>query len=593
MEDVILPSDRTIRASKFHSSINFMEDGRMVMTTHTTDKSPLHPTWMPEAYYHHIWEGYPGSNIVVYDPRPGKAENLGVPVPRETIYGSIYEPKHRALFFTGLFRGHVYRYSFDEKKVIDLGRVSEQYSFRLTLGPDGNIYGASKSGYMYKIDTKTLKITDLGYQLNHHVQAYPRDFTNISIGRKGPDGRIYFAVMYSRYLVSMDTATGDIRQEGDYLPFAEQYCKGENRNGIFGMAFDMEGVLWYVVSSLNDGGKNVEYGLPAGLFRWDIARGGQPEFMGIVGTKKRVASWNSEVCITKDDIMYIIGSNHGTDGPDITAVDLKKYRPHMREPGGNTDDKYYVADDPHTVEMGLSLKAQEEIGAANPFTVQKEVAYRPALLWRALAPDHIDDSVVKSLVWEDNDTITGLCGGKKDYVFRIKNGELEYVKPKKEADPALARKLKRAADPLKAGKDFKDLPNYPGRQFKAKATASVKMSGGRKAVGTLDGMMAIVSSKGTFGLGPAGNNGPVRFLAVTPDKKTVYGVSGDDSDLGVLFSYDAANGLRWLGHVQLDCEGFPGSFNLCLMSCLAISPDGKKLAIGSGDRIGTVLVFRI
>ena len=53
VEDVILPQDRAIRASKFHSSICFMPDGRLIMTTHTTDKSPRHPTWMPIAYYHH------------------------------------------------------------------------------------------------------------------------------------------------------------------------------------------------------------------------------------------------------------------------------------------------------------------------------------------------------------------------------------------------------------------------------------------------------------------------------------------------------------------------------------------------------------
>ena len=73
VEDVILPSDRTIRASKFHTSISFMKDGKMIMTTHTTDKSPAHPTWMPEAYYHHLWEGFPGSNIIIYDPSTKEA----------------------------------------------------------------------------------------------------------------------------------------------------------------------------------------------------------------------------------------------------------------------------------------------------------------------------------------------------------------------------------------------------------------------------------------------------------------------------------------------------------------------------------------
>ena len=64
IEDVILPQDRAIRASKFHSSISFLPDGRIIMTTHTTDKSPRHPTWLPYAYYHHLWEGFAGGEII-------------------------------------------------------------------------------------------------------------------------------------------------------------------------------------------------------------------------------------------------------------------------------------------------------------------------------------------------------------------------------------------------------------------------------------------------------------------------------------------------------------------------------------------------
>ena len=93
-----------------------MTDGRMIMTTHTTDKSPRHPTWLPYAYYHHLWEGFAGGNIIIYDPKTGHAENMGIPVPHESIYGAVYEPAHNALFFLGFMRGHLYRYSIDEKE---------------------------------------------------------------------------------------------------------------------------------------------------------------------------------------------------------------------------------------------------------------------------------------------------------------------------------------------------------------------------------------------------------------------------------------------------------------------------------------------
>ena len=65
------------------------------------------------------------------------------------------------------------------------------------------------------------------------------------------------------------------------------------------MDFDSDGVLWYVVTSLNNYEENLESRIPAGLFRWDITRGGKPEFMGAAGTPKRVCGWNSEVVCTK------------------------------------------------------------------------------------------------------------------------------------------------------------------------------------------------------------------------------------------------------------------------------------------------------
>jgi hypothetical protein len=139
IEDVILPQDRAIRASKYHTSISFMNDGRICMTSHTTDKAPAHPTWLPEAYYGHIWEGFAGSHILVYDPKTKLVQNLGIPAPRETLYGSVYDPKHNCLYSIGFIKGFLYRYSFDDKRVMNLGKVGEGHSFRMVLGPDDNI----------------------------------------------------------------------------------------------------------------------------------------------------------------------------------------------------------------------------------------------------------------------------------------------------------------------------------------------------------------------------------------------------------------------------------------------------------------------
>lgn len=590
-EDVIMPSDKAIRASKFHTSIYEMNDGRLIMTTHTTDKSPLHPSWMPFQYYHHIWEGYAGSNIVIYDPKTGKAENLGIPVPHESIYGAAYDAKHNALFFTGMFRGHTYRYDLDAHKLTDFGQTAECFAWRLLVDKNGDILGATRSGYMYKIDTDTLQVRDLNYRLP--TRTYPEytggDFKCLSNGSIGPDGRMYMLAYYGRNIVAYDSDTDTFEDMGDYMPGFDKYVNGETRNGAIALEFDNEGVLWYVVFGRNCSSGIREKGLPSSLFRWDITRGGKPEWMGICGTKDRSGCWTSELRISKDDIMYITGSNHAADGPDITAVDLKKFRGDMYNFGDELlVDEYYVNPNSERYEkMADMFFEQEEFGEKNPWNVGYPLACKPSRLWRALAPDHVEDSCIKALAWEDDVTLVGVCGNEKEYVFRTVNGEITEL-VEKEQNRALYEKLMAKA----ALPEIKGLPYYPGRQYLAVASACVNM-GDKKVVGTKDGMLAVCDGDKVFGLGTAVYNGPIRCLCATPDGKKVYGVGGHDDDMGMVFSYDETEGLRWLGHVSYAAPSDDGAYHCSILSSCAISPHGKRLAIGSDERLGQILYYTI
>lgn len=578
VEDVILPQDRAIRASKFHSSICFMPDGRLIMTTHTTDKSPHHPTWMPIAYYHHPWDSFAGGNILVYDPKTGKAENLGIPVPHESIYGALYEPAHNALFFLGFLRGHLYRFSLDDRQVKDLGKVSETYSFRLSLGKDGHIYSASRTGHVYRIRTDTLEIQDLCYQFKHEPFEYHTFYNNLAIARTGPDGKLYMSAMYSKNLIAFDTDTDTFQDMGPYLT-TDRYSFDENRNCIFGMDFDSEGVLWYVVTSLNNYEENLEHGIPASLYRWDIARGGKPEHLGIIGTPQRACGWNSEVVITKDDILYVTGSNHSLDGPELTGIDLKVFREHMYEPGPMLEDRYYDPEAPEYIKSAREIQDQEHIMGENPTNVLLPVAGHPILLWRALAPGNIPESAVKHLEWKDGNTLWGICGDSSYYSFTVTDGKLTS--------------LEAYIDSIPTGKlpECTDLPWQPGRQYLAKPSAVAELPDGRQLIGTSDGMLALWNGEDMYSLGTISVNGPIHCLSAAPDG-TVYGVAGDEMDIALLFRWDSKRGLRFLGHMgQGYGESIDDVFYCTYVTTCAVSPDGRKLAIGATERLGTVVIY--
>lgn len=595
VEDVILPQDRAIRASKFHTSISFIDKDNIMMTTHTTDKSPLHPTWLPYGYYHHLWEGYAGSNILTYNRTTGKAENLGIPAPHESLYGSCYDRKHRALYSIGFFKGHIYRYDLDTRRATDIGKASEGFSFRLTCADDGNLYGATRSGWLFRVNTSTRKIEDLNFRFSHYSSTYPRQFTNISIARIGPDGRLYMAIMYDHHIYALDTATGKVEVIGNHLPDGYiDYIYGENRCGIFGMDFDTKGELWYAMTSKSDEQSIPEYGLPAGLFHWNVLKEKEPNFVGLIGTQTRVGAWLSDVCISKDDILFAVGSNHSLDGPDITAIDLKQFRPVCNKLSDLPIlDGFYDKRNERYLKSGVLLHTLETISKENNMAFNYSVAYKPIRIWRALAPNNIEDSGVKGLVWDYDGILRGTCGQKTEYAFEIVNGNLESINPSEKLSEEERTYLYTAISRKTTGLEGLKLPYRPGRQYLAKSYIYEEMSDNAIAVVTADAMFAIVKDGKVFSYGAIAEHGPCLDLTVTSDGSRVYGVVGDPEDLGYIFSYDAEHGLLWGGIINHELPQYGDTANMNRLSACAVSRDGRYLAVGSDDRLGTVVIFRL
>lgn len=592
VEDVILPYDRAIRASKMHTSICFIDEDNLIMTTHTTDKSPLHPTWMPYQYHGHLWEGFQGSNLLTYNRRTRRAENLGVIMPHESTYGSCYDAAHRAMYSLGFFKGHLYRYSLDEKRVKDLGQASEAFSFRLVPGPDGNLYSCTRSGWLFKVDTDRQKIVDMNYRFPHYSATYPRQFTNISVGRVGPDGRLYFAVMYDSHIYALDTSTGRVECVGPHLPGGcRDFIRGENRCGIFGMDFDSAGNLWIAMTSKCDETPEPEQGYPSGLLRWDVQRDPEPEYVGLIGTPSRGGAWLSEVGVSKDDILFAVGSNHSLDGPDITAVDLKQYDPHRAELCAKPfTDGFYKTDDPRYLQSAGVLHRLEVIGEENPFQFEAEVIAPPVRLWRAYDSDAMEESGVAYLAWAPDGTLWARTAAETPMAAEIAGGELKSLRPLGEVDPAVRALL--APEAVRVPEGVK-LPHVPGRQYKAGDYLALPISGGRLLAGTCDGLMAVVRGGDVFSLGMVAENGPVRAMTANADGTLVYGVAGDDEDLGTVFSYDDRRGLVRLGMVNTELPQYGDTAYMTRLTACALSPDGRTLAVGCAGRLGTVVLFAV
>ena len=97
-----------------------------------------------------------------------------------------------------------------------------------------------------------------------------------------------------------------------------------------------------------------------------------------------------------------------------------------------------------------------------------------------------------------------------------------------------------------------------------------------------------------FNLGNAAAYGPIRSMVTNKDKTHLWGVAGDDEDLGYVFEYDEVNGLRQIGIINYNIHGyFDGPTVANVLSSIALSPDEKYLAIGSADRIAEVHVMNI
>lgn len=613
LDETAVTHPRAIRPSKFHSSFSFMNDGRMIFNTHTTATAPNHPIWHPLAYYNHMWEGYPGANILIYDPASGKVDDLGIPIPRISIYGSVFEKTSNALYLGCYTKGHIYKFDPVTRNVKDYGQVTEIASFRYLVGPDNNVYFSSKTGALLRVNTKLDKIEDLGIQFPVYGDL-PGTLTHnqMLFGAIGPDGKLYISAAYGSELLRYDFADNKLESLGEFAPpeFLEMYPKRNQRGGevAVGITFDELGVLWY------------SYHLTGGnwLVSWDILKRSKPQLHGIIGTPGRMIGYMSEMHI-KDGVIYAVDSNHAYDPPGILSIDLKAMRAGTK-PSELCRDPYHVMNYKSQIEKyegditvdgkhyyDMKTEMSETYGKFmndNPVVFSTHTQY----LTKIYKQVPIEESSVYAVWYDEDDNVHAICG-KTQCMEAINNNELPVKINNIKGDRNLHRIVLRDGRIISIDKDDTPipemqwdkkaeemfgnikLPSNPGRQFLAKATAYAELSDGRYLVGTFDGMLAVVNGDKVFSLGPCAPHGPVHQIVSTSDKKLAYGVAGDYHDLGTVFSYDDERGLIIYGRVYINKPKSGGLGASCEPCCIALSRDDTKLVIGARDRLGCVYEY--
>lgn len=586
-KEILLKSDRYIRDSKFHTCIQTTNDGKLIMVTHTTDKAPQHIAWLPYSFVSNPWEGYPGGELMEYDPATGKVDLLGIPAPRESIYGAVYSPKDDAYYMLGYMRGHLYRYDRKTRKCADLGQASEYHCYRLVIGPDQNVYFSTRSGFLMRYNVDAGCIEDTGARIHCDKDIHDWPYTYMGPCVTGPDGRMYMTGNFTDKLSAYNVETGEMECLGKMIP-ADEYVNNDQQHAMLpGMAFDKYGVLWYVTMSFRDN-EDEYYKVPSMLCRWDVLGGGEPEVLGLFGTVDRVQTHTDSFYIDKErDILYSVSTNHSLHSPDVIAVDLEKYRPVRHELGPVAED-LLIFSPPHEFfrEFGDGWHNTKAAIRANSAMIKTKKT-QPVRLWKQVPMAEIEDTAVLRLRWVDNDTVSGVCGKNKFYYFELRDGKLVRWE---QIDEATA---KEAVGP--APQNVEGLPSYPGRSWRSHVTAECPWRNGSKLVGTFDGFLAEVRAVGSVrSLGPATCQGPVRSLTADPEKGIAYGVGGDVEDVGNVFRYDEEHGLHYLGYMASDAwnDDVGACVNFVLSSC-ALSPDGTRLAIGGCDRMACAFVCHL
>lgn len=588
--------DVGLRTSKFHTCMTFLGGGEMLLATHTTSPSPRHPMWMPYEYFNHPFESFKGSDLLVWNYNTGATRGLGKFTSHDTIYGATYDPKNGDYLGITCLTGRGLVYNLRTGEIRRLGQITDSRSSRCFLCSDGHIYGSSFTGAMFRYNTDKREIEFLGLSANGLMrQACEVDGTlYFSTGTCGVPGR-------GLDLYAYRLKSGRLERIGSPCPRPDTDAKGDfPQYQAYGMAFDSKGRMWYGCHAVTP---EIRFA-GAKLYMWDFLHGKNPVDCGFLGTPKRTVSLVAEMKMLKGDVLVVTDGNHTSDADTpcgILAIELDKFVPALEDPAYprvNSHDyvnylpypesnwKYYPKDDFAECYARYAKYYRDTVlrfrrfSAENAYRISSDGASGISV-WERIGREN---AAVRHVKWTSNSEFSLWCGEKSHRV------DCELTQDGKARVVRICECALRLPSSIKADVDGVRLPAMPGRRYIAEAEASVKLLDGRVFVGTQDGMIAVVNGGKAYSLGGLQTGGGVHSLDVAPNG-TVWGVSGHDEGIGMVFNWTDCGGVNVLG-LAPDVKAENGrNVHIYKPTVIAVSPDGRYVAVGGADELAGAVVF--
>lgn len=206
----IVPDTR-YAAGKIHARIDEGRDGGIYVATYYGKT--------PEKGSPQTKESFIGSALLRYDPKTGKTEMLGAPVPKQGVPTSITDGQRMLMFGYAAYSGDFFVYDLAKREVKFRGGGEDQEGSRnIMLDTDGRAYFGKSDGTIARYDPAANKVTDTRAKLPEFKgKGKQARGTLRASTRAGKDGVIY-GVTNGGMLFAFDPKQETVSELGENWP---------------------------------------------------------------------------------------------------------------------------------------------------------------------------------------------------------------------------------------------------------------------------------------------------------------------------------------------------------------------------------------